>query len=176
VRRDEPGRMTRLLAALCGVLERLLGAAIVALLAAILAINGLEIVSRSAFAISFQWIYEVNLLLASWLYFLGIFLVYRHGGDISMVGLKTILPPRLHRGFDRAVNAIGAAVFAIVGWYALAYMQLQWPFKTPGVGIPRAAYTLPLLIGVVAVALQLLADMLRPRLPASTSHADESAP
>jgi TRAP-type C4-dicarboxylate transport system permease small subunit len=168
--------MTRLLAALCGVLERVLGVAIVALLATILAINGLEIVSRSVFAVSFQWIYEINLLLASWLYFLGIFLVYRHGGDISMVGLKTILPPHLHRGFDRVVNAIAAAVFAIVGWYALAYVQLQWPFKTPGVGIPRAAFTLPLLIGVFAVALQLLADTLRPRLPATNSRADETAP
>jgi TRAP-type C4-dicarboxylate transport system permease small subunit len=168
--------MIRLLAALCGALERVLGFAIVALLATILAVNGLEIVSRSAFAVSFQWIYEINLLLASWLYFLGIFLVYRHGGDISMVGLKTVLPRHLHRRFERAVNAIGAAVFAIVGWYALAYVQLQWPFKTPGVGIPRAAYTLPLLIGVIAVALQLLTDALRPRLPATNSHADETAP
>lgn len=168
--------MLNVLSSLCGVLERVLSVAIVALLTAILAINGLEIVSRSAFAISFQWIYEINLLLASWLYFLGIFLVYRHGGDISMVGLKTILPPHLHRGLDRVMNTIGAAVFAVVGWYTLAYAQLQWPFKTPGVGIPRAAFTLPLLIGVVAVALQLIADALRPRVPATTSHADETAP
>lgn len=161
-----------LLTTLCAALERVLTVAIVALLAAILAINGLEIVSRSLFAVSFQWIYEVNLLLASWLYFLGIFLVYRHGGDITMVGLKTLLPARLHRGFERAVNAVSAAVFAVVGWHTLVYVQLQWPFKTPGVGIPRAAYTLPLLIGIVAVAVQLLADALRPRAIDATRNAD----
>ncbi|MBL8698574.1 MAG: TRAP transporter small permease subunit [Alphaproteobacteria bacterium] len=164
-----------LLTSLCAALERLFTLAIVALLAVILAINGLEIVSRSLFAISYQWIYEVNLLLASWLYFIGIFLVYRHGGDITMVGLKTLLPPRLHSGFERAVNAVSAAVFALVGWHTLAYVQLQWPFKTPGVGIPRAAFTLPLLIGVVAVAIQLLADTLRPRPVAATPHADGAA-
>lgn len=161
------------LAILCAALERIATATVVCLLAAILAINALEIVSRSVFDLSFQWIYEVNLLLASWLYFIGIFLVYRHGGDITMVGLKTVLPGRLHRGFDRLVNTISAGVFALVGWQTLTYVQLQWPFKTPGVGIPRAAFTLPLLIGVAAVALQLAADALRPRSPAHAPGTEE---
>lgn len=165
-----------LIASFCAGLERVATATVVALLAAILGINALEIVSRSAFSVSFQWIYEVNLLLASWLYFIGIFLVYRHGGDITMVGLKTVLPATLHGAFDRIVNAVSAAVFALVGWHALAYVQLQWPFKTPGVGIPRAAFTLPLLIGVAAVALQLAVDAVRPRVPATTSKADDAAP
>ena len=135
----------------------------VAILAAILAANGMEIVARSFLARSFSWIYEINLLLAAWLYFLGIVLVYRHGGDITMVGLKTLLPRHLHGGFDRAINAASAAIFLVVAWQGWLLVELQWPFRTPGVGIPRAAYTAPLVIGVTLVALQLIADALRPR-------------
>lgn len=152
--------------ALCTLAARLVLAVVIAILAAILAVNGLEIVARSFLGHSFAWIYEINLLLASWLYFLGIVLVYRHGGDITMVGLKTLLAPRLHDGFERAVAAISAAIFLVVAWQSWLLIDLQLPFRTPGVGIPRAAYTVPLAIGVALVALQLVADALRPRPPA----------
>ena len=76
------------LAILCAALERIATATVVCLLAAILAVNALEIVSRSAFD-------------------------------------------------------------------------------------PRAAFTLPLLIGVAAVALQLAADALRPRQPAHAPGAED---
>lgn len=156
---------TTALHAICTLAARLLLAGVIAILAAILAVNGLEIVTRSFLGHSFAWIYEINLLLASWLYFLGIVLVYRHGGDITMVGLKTLLAQRRHAGFDRAVNAISAAIFLVVAWQSWLLIELQWPFRTPGVGIPRAAYSLPLAIGVALVALQLIADALRPRPP-----------
>lgn len=44
----------------------------VAALSLIVLINVLEIVSRTVFHVSFAWIYETNLLLAAWTYFLGI--------------------------------------------------------------------------------------------------------
>ena len=45
-------------------------------LAAIVAINTSELVARNLVNHSFVWGYEINLLLANWVYFLGICLVY----------------------------------------------------------------------------------------------------
>ena len=53
----------------------------------------------------------------------------------------------------------------VVAWQGWLLIELQWPFRTPGVGIPRIAYTAPLVIGMVLVALQMIADALRPRPP-----------
>jgi TRAP-type C4-dicarboxylate transport system permease small subunit len=128
----------------------------VGILVVILGINSLEIVSRTFLSFSFQWIYETNLLLGAWMYFLGIFLVYRRGGDITMVGLANLVSPAVANVIARTIRALTGAVFLVVAWYSWKLIELQWPFRTPGVGIPRAAYTLPLLIGMIAVSLEML--------------------
>lgn len=148
--------MARLTELACALLERLFAAATVLLLAAIMAINGLEIAGRSLLSLSLSWIHETNLLLASWMYFLGIYLVYRRGGDIAMVGLVQLLPQRARGPWRRLLRLVTAAVFLLVGWQAVLLIELQWPFRTLGVGYRRAAFTLPLALGAVAVGLESL--------------------
>src|SRR5688572_22403999 len=128
----------------------------VGILIVILGINTLEIVSRTFLSFSFQWIYEMNLLLGAWMYFLGIFLVYRRGGDITMVGLTNLVPPAAANVIARGIHFLTGAVFLVVAWYSWKLIELQWPFRTPGAGIPRAAYTMPLLIGMLAVSFEML--------------------
>src|SRR3954467_8058223 len=76
----------------------------VAALMAIVLINVLEIVSRAFFHVSYAWIYETNLLLAAWTYFLGIVPVYARNGDVSVVGLRQLLPRSKQAAFDRAIT------------------------------------------------------------------------
>jgi TRAP-type C4-dicarboxylate transport system permease small subunit len=82
--------------------------------------------------------------------------VYHRGGDITMVGLTNLLPPAGADVVARAIRVLTGAVFLVVAWYSWKLVQLQWPFRTPGAGIPRAAYSMPLLIGVLAVSLEML--------------------
>src|ERR1044072_326458 len=76
----------------------------VAALVLIVSINVLEIVSRTFFHVSFAWIYETSLLLAAWTYFLGIVPVYARNGDVSVVGLKPLLPSSARLGFERTMH------------------------------------------------------------------------
>lgn len=122
-----------------------------AALAVIILINGLEIVSRTFFHVSYAWIYETNLLLAAWSYFLGIIPVYARNGDVSVVGLKQLLPLRAHAGFDRALQLVSMVTFAIAAWFAWELILLQLPFRTPGSGLPNAAFTAPLLLGLIGL-------------------------
>jgi len=158
---------------LCARLEQFFAAGTMLILAAILAINTLEIVSRTFFSVSFQWIYEVNLLLASWMYFLGIFLVYRRSGDITVMGVLSILPNRWRDRYVRILHIVSGAVFLVVAWYAWTLVELQWPFRTPGVRIPRAAFTIPLLVGLVAVAFDVLRRAADFRIAAAPTRAPD---
>src|SRR2546423_5849856 len=102
----------------------------VASLAAIVLINVLEIVSRTFFHVSYAWIYETNLLLAAWTYFLGIVPVYARNGDVSVVGLRLLLPRDKQTMFDRAIPAICTVTFAIAAWFTWELIELQLPFRT----------------------------------------------
>jgi TRAP-type C4-dicarboxylate transport system permease small subunit len=136
------------------------GGAAMLLLAAIMLINVMEIVGRTAFSVSFGWIFEVNLLLAAWVYFLGIVPVYARQGDITVLGLKNLLPPRARRGFEGLVTVVSAGTFLLVGWHAVQLMRLQWPMRTPGTGFTNALYTMPLAIGCTGLVLVLARHLL----------------
>jgi TRAP-type C4-dicarboxylate transport system permease small subunit len=96
----------------------------VAALAAIVLINVLEIVSRTFFHVSYAWIYETNLLLAAWTYFLGIVPVYARNGDVSVVGLRLLLPHDKQAMFDRAIHVICTVTFAIAAWFTWELIEL----------------------------------------------------
>jgi TRAP-type C4-dicarboxylate transport system permease small subunit len=125
-------------------------------LAVIVLINLLEIISRTFFHVSFAWIYETNLLLAAWTYFLGIIPVYARNGDVAVVGLRLILPDNLQALFDRAIYVICTITFAIAAWFTWELIELQLPFRTPGSGIPNALFTAPLLLAFFGLIVVLL--------------------
>lgn len=119
------------------------------LLAAILLINGMEILSRSVFSLSFAWTFETNLLFASWVYFIGIYQVYHRNADITVDFFTSRLPPRIRLVWATILDAATCVVLAILAWYGWQLIQLQLPFRTPGSGIPNALFTAPLVISAV---------------------------
>ncbi len=128
----------------------------VAALTTIVLINALEIVSRTFFHVSYAWIYETNLLLAAWTYFLGIVPVYARNGDVSVGGLRLLLPGNKQAAFDRAIYVVCMVTFAITAWFTWELIKLQLPFRTPGSGLPNAAFTAPLLLGLIGLIVVLL--------------------
>ena len=148
------------------VVRGALGISVTAL-AVIVLINLLEIISRTFFHISYAWIYEINLLLAAWTYFLGIIPVYARNGDVAVVGLRLILPISLQALFDRVIYVVCTATFAITAWFTWELIELQLPFRTPGSGIPNAAFTAPLLLGFLGIII-VLVNKLVANEPAAT--------
>lgn len=147
----------------------------VAILAALIVINALEITLRSFFDISFSWIYETNTLLASWLYFVGIVVVYHHGRDITVTFVVDALPPRIRTIYRGALQFVSGIIFIACAWYAWRLIQLQWPFHTPGVGYPRAAFTAPLFIGLVLIALECFRRVLDPGTEGDAARTGETS-
>src|SRR6185295_7373389 len=54
------------------------------LLAVVVLINGVELVGRNFFNYSHVWVHELNLLLGTWTYFIGMTLVYSRNADITV--------------------------------------------------------------------------------------------
>jgi TRAP-type C4-dicarboxylate transport system permease small subunit len=148
----------RRLAALAAAVDRAALAVCVLLLGFVVCTNGLEILLRGVFSHSFLWLYETNLLLANWLYFLGMSLVYYRNKDITLDFILAILKGRRRARYLIGVNVVGIATFAVIAWYAAVLMQLQLPFRTPGYRIPNPLFTLPVALSALSIALALAAQ------------------
>ncbi|MBK7472816.1 MAG: TRAP transporter small permease [Betaproteobacteria bacterium] len=131
------------------------------LLAGIVLSNAAEVVLRTAFATTLSWIFEINLLCATWIYFIGVCQVYYKKGDISVDVLPRVLPPGGRLVWSWVVDIVCIGTFVVIGWYGIQLVQLQWPFKTPGVGLPSASYSAPVVIGAAIMIIHVCAQRLR---------------
>ncbi|MEO7241947.1 MAG: TRAP transporter small permease subunit [Variovorax sp.] len=149
-----------LLRSLCAAIFRVCVWITNALLVALVTNNLLEMAARGIWHVSLDWVFEVNLLLAVWLYFLGIYQVYFRRGDISVDVLVIRLPPRVQRWLAIVIDAVIVGTLLLISWHAVELMRVQWPFKTAGLHLPNALFTLPVVMGGVCMALTMLDRMI----------------
>jgi TRAP-type C4-dicarboxylate transport system permease small subunit len=143
------------------------------LLSFLVCANGLEILLRGVFSHSLSWIYDVNLLLSNWIYFLGMCLVYDRKKDISLDFLRGMFSARAQKWIAIIINIIAAATFILIGRYTVCLIDLQWPFRTSGYGVPQALYSIPLLIAAAVICLILArqsAEIILDRSSSRTLH------
>jgi TRAP-type C4-dicarboxylate transport system permease small subunit len=127
------------------------------LLLAVLVVNNLaEMTARAFFETSLSWVFEVNVLLAVWLYFIAIYQVYFRRADISVDVLMRRAPVWLRRAVAGGIDFAVVVVLAAMAWQSWRLLLVQLPYKTPGLALPNALFTLPLLIGSVLMALTIL--------------------
>lgn len=150
----------RLLSVPIAVLCRLIDAATCLMLAAIVAIGAAELAGRNLFNHSFVWAHEAALLLANWVYFLGICIVYQHKGDVTVGFLVERLGPATRRYWTAACHLAAATFFAIVAVHGWELLKLQAPFRSTGMGIPNPAFSAPVVAGAAILVLMTLRDML----------------
>lgn len=131
--------------------DRVIEAVTSTILVVIVAINAAEIVTRSFFSHSFDWIHEINLLLANWLYFLGICLIYYRQQDITIDFVLRLFQGRLRAPFLIAINLLTIATLLVVAWYGAELLALQANYKTMGLGLRNHWFSLPVVIGAVVM-------------------------
>jgi TRAP-type C4-dicarboxylate transport system permease small subunit len=127
-----------------------------ALLVAIVLINGLELVGRNFFNYSFVWAHEVNLLLGTWTYFIGMTLVYSRNADITVDYFSNLLPERARRVWIAITHVVVLCVLAVIIWYCWVLIRLQTGFRSTGLGIPNPWFSAAVLVSAVLMALHVL--------------------
>lgn len=128
--------------------------------------NGLELVGRNFFNYSFVWVHELNLLLGTWTYFIGMTLVYARNADITVEYFSNLLPAAAQRVWLVVCNGVVLGVLTVIAWYCWVLIQLQYGFRTPGLGIPNPAFSAAVLASAFVMALHVAhhsAEILRRR-------------
>lgn len=148
--------------ALFRLINLVLMAACAMVLIGLVSIIAAEITLRAFFATSLSWIHETSILLAAWLYFLGVVIVYHNSRDITVTLVGGLLYGRRRTMLARFYQLITGLVFLTLAYQSWRLMMLQWPFSTPGVGFPRVLFTLPLFIGAGLIGLECLSRTLFP--------------
>ena len=82
----------------------------------------------------------------------------RHGGDMPEGIPRTVVPAAAGAWLD-ALARHGTMTFAIAAWFTWQLIELQLPYRTPGSGLPNAAFTTPLLLGLVGLIVVLLKQL-----------------
>lgn len=160
--------------------ERLLTETVpAALLLAMIAVTGLQVVLRFGFNKPLPWPEEMARLLFTWMAYLGAALAYRRGSHIRLTILLDRLGPRMRAWAEAAIHLLSASFFTVtlVGLQTLLD-QVQGT-KSTAVGYPMVLNYLSLLVGgsliILQGAVQAVAALLpRPALPAGTSAEGEA--
>ena len=123
------------------------------LLFVVIAINGMEIFSHSLLNYSLHWVYEINLLLANWIYYLGICLVYFKRKDIVLKLVDPYIPKNRMHLYLIVINVVTMSVLSVIIYYGWVLLFVQAKTKTLDLGIPDFYFSLPVVVGSAFIIL-----------------------
>jgi TRAP-type C4-dicarboxylate transport system permease small subunit len=132
-----------------GVIDSILVVTTLMCLGVIVTIGGMEIFSRYVLDHSLFFVYEITMLLANWLYFLGFCLVFKRNEDIEIEFFTSKLPAKA-RKYLAIICQIAVSYFLIIlSYYGFKILILQSRHSTEGLNIPNHFFSMPVVIGAV---------------------------
>lgn len=127
-------------------------------LAAMSAVNIIQIFLRYLFNIAFVWVFPVTMLLFIWMTFLGAFVVYHRKKDIIVTFIVNLLPANLRKAVE--ILSILLVLFLIAIVLAQGPSLIRQQSSTMQIiPLPRYVQTLPLLIGLVGIFVDSVMDL-----------------
>jgi C4-dicarboxylate transporter, DctQ subunit len=119
--------------------------------ALMVAINGLEIVSRALFSVSFSWVQEVSILAAMWVYFFAYALIAKNEEYIRVDFVVNLLPLAWQYTIDIFARLVTILFQGMVAWFALETYRFLGMFTTSVLIWPESLFVLPILIGAIDI-------------------------
>ena len=151
---DRP--LQRLLEGLDWVMAKL----VIAAMAAMVTIVSVQVFLRYFANLSLDWADELSRLFFIWSVFLAIPLGIKRGSHVAISLLTDQLGPTLRLALFRAMNALAAALMAIVAYEAAILTRDQWDEPMATLDVTVGLFMLPLAIGAAHAILHLLAGMI----------------
>jgi len=126
---------------------------VVGSLLSIVVINSMEIFTRFVLNKSFFWVFEITILLANIMYFLGASLVYKRKQDIQMEYFLKFFSINVQKKWDLIIDGLSFYFFIIILYHGIRLLNIQSRHVSQGLGIPNHYFSLPLVIGAISLAL-----------------------
>ncbi|WP_265516798.1 TRAP transporter small permease [Nitratireductor luteus] len=151
--------IARALDAGLGVCERVFLIAANGLLLVMLAINLANILSRLFLDLGIIWVFPWTGVLFVWMVFLGFFVIYRRGQDISIDILVRKFGPKLQAAFRILVGLIVIGLLVLILYQAPILVPRQVG-QIDLVGIQRYWLSVPFFVSCFLIVLQFLLDII----------------
>lgn len=119
-------RLRRSVAAILDAIERLEGALLVVLFAAIVLVSVWQILARNLWGGGLGWGDAFARTAVLWLAVIGALTASRADNHIRIDLLTRFLPPRGQAWIGRVTSFVTAAVCAVFAWYAAAFVRIEW--------------------------------------------------
>ena len=133
---------------------------VVGSLLVIIAINSMEIFSRFVLNKSFFWVYEITILAANVMYFLGASLVYKRKQDVQMEYFLKFFSIPIQKKWDFVIDAACFYFFVILLYHGIRLLGIQSRHVSQGLNIPNHYFSLPLVIGTISMILIMAQQLL----------------
>ncbi|MGQ9646565.1 MAG: TRAP transporter small permease [Thermodesulfobacteriota bacterium] len=119
----------------------------------IITINSMEIFTRFLLNKSFFWVFEITVLFANIMYFLGAALVYKRKQDIQMVYFLKFFSIKVQKKWDLVIDGLSFYFFVVIFYHGVRLLNIQSRHVSQGLGIPNHYFSLPLVMGTISMAL-----------------------
>lgn len=130
-------------------LDRFVMAACTLMLVVVVAMNGLEIITRYFFGYSSLYSAEVSLVISALMYFVGYVVLLRRDEDVTLDYFYNKFPVRVQRVVDLLL-ALGVLVFFLVlSEASIRYVRLTSIMQHPVLPIPQSYTTAPILVAAI---------------------------
>ena len=131
------------------LLDRFVMAACTLMLVVVVAINGLEIITRYFFGYSSLYSSEGSLVISALMYFVGYAVLLRRDEDVTLDYFYMKFPIRVQRVID-VLLALGILTFFLVlTETSIRYVRLTSMMQHPVLPIPQSYTTAPILVAAV---------------------------
>ncbi len=117
----------------------------------IVVINGAEIFSRYALNQSLFFVYEITILLANWMYFVGFCLVFNRDRDIEIEFFMNLFPASVKRLMHLITQAAIIYFLMILGYYTFDLLIIQSRHSTEGLNIPNHYFSMPIFVSTASI-------------------------
>ena len=137
----------------------------VTILAGIVLLLFVNAMGRYLFASPIGWAEEVATGLVVWLAMIGVFISVRRRDLIVVRVIVNKLRPSQQKRLHLVMTLVGVGALSYLAWNGLEYVQTFGGDRTPYLAIPQGVFFAAIPVGITAIVLALLANILRPGDP-----------
>jgi TRAP-type transport system small permease protein len=123
-------------------------------MAFIILINGLGIFSRYFLNRPIVWVNELTILIGTWLFYIGIGVLYARKEDITLDLIVNKMPGWMRRATELVINAmvlIFLAILAIYSYKLIPFVSMSGSMLSFSLGISDVYYYIPVGIGAMLI-------------------------
>ena len=133
-------------------------------MAFIIFINGLGIFSRYFLSRPIVWVNELTILVGTWLFYIGMGVLYARKEDITLDLIVNKMPDRIRWVTERVIDAIVLVfliILAVCSYKLIPFVSMSGSVLSFSLGISDAYYYIPVGVGSVLIFIPVLYKTLR---------------